>query len=77
VWAERSNEIASRIVGGLFPADQDLRAAISPDKDPVVLQAGEWLSEHGDAPQALRRILVEQRDHLLRALAAQARSRQP
>jgi aminopeptidase N len=74
VWSERSNEVASRIVAGLFPSDQDLPPASVPDEDAIVQRAGAWLSEHRDAPPALRRIVIEQRDHLLRALTAQARS---
>jgi aminopeptidase N len=75
VWAERSNEVASRLVAGLFPSDQDLPPASVPDEDPIMQRAGAWLAEHPDAPRALRRIVIEQRDHLLRALTAQARSR--
>ncbi len=75
VWVESSNEVASRLVAGLFPSDQDLPPASVPDEDPIVQRAGLWLSEHPDAPRALRRIVIEQRDHLLRALTAQARSR--
>lgn len=74
VWAERSNEIASRIVAGLFPSDQDLPTGLAPEDDPVVVRAATWLDEHPAAPRALRRILIEQRDHLLRALTAQANS---
>jgi len=72
VWAERSIEIAGRIVRGLFPAAQDLGDGIEPARHPVVLRTDEWLAEHGDAPRALRRIIIEQRSHLLRALTAQA-----
>lgn len=72
VWAERSIEIAGRIVRGLFPAAQDLGDGMEPARHPVVLRTDEWLAEHGDAPRALRRIIIEQRSHLLRALTAQA-----
>ena len=59
VWDERSIEIARRIVVGLFP-----------DSDTVALADG-WLDAHPDAPGALRRLVLEQRDHLARDLRAQ------
>ncbi|WLQ06075.1 aminopeptidase N [Arthrobacter oryzae] len=71
VWAERSIEIASRIVRGLYPAGQDLDGA-SPDSHAVILQTDGWLTRHPAAPRALRRIIIEQRSHLHRALIAQA-----
>ncbi|MCU1548856.1 MAG: pepN [Arthrobacter sp.] len=75
VWAERSIEIASRIVRGLYPAGQDLdgRGAL-PDSHAVVVRTDNWLAEHPEAPPALRRIIIEQRSHLHRALTAQAAS---
>jgi aminopeptidase N len=70
----RSIEIASRIVRGLYPLAQDLadgagpcRAASGDEAVPT-----HWLASNADAPRALRRIIVEQRSHLLRALTAQA-----
>jgi aminopeptidase N len=72
VWDSRSIEIASRIVRGLYPLNQDLAAGTKPAAHPVIRRTDEWLSAHGDAPRALRRIIVEQQSHLLRALAAQA-----
>ncbi|MFE4836435.1 aminopeptidase N [Arthrobacter sp. NPDC056691] len=72
VWAERSIEIASRIVRGLYPSVRDLGSATTPEDHPVVARTGRWLSEHADAPRALRRIIIEQRSHLHRSLAAQA-----
>jgi aminopeptidase N len=72
VWAERSIEIASRIVRGLYPAVRDLGPAGTPEDHPVVARTDRWLSEHPDAPRALRRIITEQRSHLHRSLAAQA-----
>jgi aminopeptidase N len=59
-WQTRSIEIARRLVVGLFPsADETDRA-------------GAWLDANSDAPGALRRLVIEQRDHALRA--ARARS---
>lgn len=72
VWDTRSIEIASRIVRGLFPMNQDLSDGTDPAAHPVLLRTDQWLDTSVDAPRALRRIIVEQRDHLLRALRAQA-----
>lgn len=74
VWDNRSIEIASRIVRGLFPLAQDLPAGTQPAQHSVVLRTDAWLEANADAPRALRRIIVEQRSHLLRALTAQAAS---
>ncbi|WP_024816696.1 aminopeptidase N [Arthrobacter sp. 31Y] len=72
VWSERSIEIAGRIVRGLFPGAQNLSEGMRPADHPVLLRTDRWLHEHPDAPRALRRIVIEQRSHLLRALTAQA-----
>ncbi|WP_198161943.1 ERAP1-like C-terminal domain-containing protein, partial [Nocardia puris] len=56
VWARRSIEIARRIVLGLFPTTESLA--------PV----DDWLAANEDAPGALRRLVIEQRDHLARDL---------
>ncbi|MFE4198850.1 aminopeptidase N [Paenarthrobacter sp. NPDC056912] len=72
VWAERSIEIAGRIVRGLYPNAQDLAPGMAPAAHPVLVRTDEWLRSHPDAPRALRRIIVEQRSHLLRALTAQS-----
>jgi aminopeptidase N len=73
VWAERSIEIASRIVRGLYPAGQDRDGhGGPPDRHPVLVRTDNWLAEHPEAPRALRRIIIEQRSQLHRALTAQA-----
>ncbi|MDQ0821090.1 aminopeptidase N [Arthrobacter sp. V1I7] len=73
VWSGRSIEIASRIVRGLYPAAQDLDGfGGTPGTHAVIVRSDNWLAEHKDAPRALRRIIIEQRSHLLRALTAQA-----
>ena len=72
LWDTRSIEIASRIVRGLYPAAQDLVPGVRPGDHPVVLRTDDWLAANADAPHALRRIIIEQRSHLLRALTAQA-----
>ncbi|KAF0846848.1 aminopeptidase N [Nocardia caishijiensis] len=55
-WEQRSIELARRIVIGLFPAADSLA--------PV----DNWLTANTEAPAALRRLVVEQRDHLAREL---------
>ncbi|GHG40472.1 aminopeptidase [Sinomonas cellulolyticus] len=75
VWAERSQEIATRLVAGLFPSDSTLAWDQQPEENPVLERTDQWLRENASAPAALRRIIVEQRDHLYRALRAQHRSR--
>ncbi|MBB1242233.1 aminopeptidase N [Streptomyces durbertensis] len=66
VWEERSIEIAMAIVRGLFPMLQgDERTLAATDA---------WLAEtEGRAAPALRRLVLEARDDLARALRAQAR----
>ena len=65
VWAERSIEISMRIVRGLFPRLVTTAQTLERTDD--------WLAEHGDAAPALRRLVLECRDDLDRALRAQAR----
>jgi aminopeptidase N len=62
-WDTRSIELAQRLVVGLFPQGEssDLVDA--------------WLSENETAPAALRRLVIEQRDHLERSLRVRALSR--
>ena len=64
VWAERTIEIAMRIVGGFFPRLQV--------DEPTLAAADGWLSGHPQAAPALRRLVLECRDDLARALRAQA-----
>ncbi|NKX53898.1 aminopeptidase N [Arthrobacter mobilis] len=75
VWAGRSIELAGRIARGLYPLAQDLADGQDPAGHPVVVRTDEWLRAHAQAPAALRRIVIEQRDHLVRALTAQAAAR--
>nr|WP_281497557.1 aminopeptidase N [Ornithinimicrobium sp. F0845] len=70
-WDERSMVMASILVTGLFPRG-DLESGQEPDDHPEVRAALDWLAGHPQAPPALRRIVVEQADHLLRALRVQA-----
>jgi aminopeptidase N len=62
VWEERTNEIAQGIVNGLYPSWR-----ISPD---TVERTDRFLEDQNPAP-ALRRLLNEARDGVLRALRAQ------
>ncbi|MDX6355065.1 MAG: aminopeptidase, partial [Streptomyces sp.] len=65
VWASRSIEIALSVVRGLFPALQDTPATLA--------ATDAWLSTHESAAPALRRLVLESRDDLARALTAQGR----
>jgi aminopeptidase N len=65
VWSERSIEIALRIVSGLFPRLVTTEATL--DRTDL------WLREHAAAAPALRRLVLEGRDDLARALRAQRR----
>ncbi|MFJ1867660.1 aminopeptidase N [Streptomyces sp. NPDC088097] len=64
IWAERSIQIGIDVVRGLYPTLQD---------SPATLEATDaWLTAHADAAPALRRLVLESRDDLARALRAQA-----
>ncbi|GAB3599581.1 aminopeptidase N [Microbacterium tumbae] len=63
-WTERSIELARRLVIGLFPASDSLELVDG------------WLASNRDAPGALRRLIVEQRDHLARAIRVRAAQEQ-
>ncbi|MDX3224204.1 aminopeptidase N [Streptomyces sp. ME19-01-6] len=62
VWRERSIEIAMSIVRGLFPAQGDTTTLEAADA---------WLTGHPNAAPALRRLVLEARDDLARALRGQ------
>ena len=64
MWAEHSIGMASRIVGGLFP---DLDVA-----EDAPQRAAAWLEEHGQAPRALRRLIIERREDALRVRRVRA-----
>ncbi|MGV9994969.1 aminopeptidase N [Streptomyces sp. NPDC003374] len=64
VWAERSIQIAMDVVRGLFPALQD--------SEETLAAADAWLAAHEGAAPALRRLVLEARDDLARALRGQA-----
>ncbi|GAA1863631.1 aminopeptidase N [Brevibacterium marinum] len=60
-WLDNSIEIARRLVLGLYPR-------WSVEEEAVVEKTDAWLTEHSDAPPALRRLLIERRDDLARAI---------
>lgn len=72
VWEQMTQGQATRVVRGLFPGAQQLGQAQRPEDHPVAVQVRGWLAEHPEAPAALRRIIVEEQDHLMRTLRAQA-----
>ncbi|MCQ0022744.1 aminopeptidase N [Streptomyces somaliensis DSM 40738] len=63
VWAERSIQIGMHVVRGLFPALQDRAETLE--------ATDAWLAAHEGAAPALRRLVLEARDDLARALRAQ------
>ncbi|MER5480236.1 aminopeptidase N [Streptomyces sp. NPDC002734] len=63
VWAQRSIQIGQDLVQGLYPWLQDSAATLE--------ATDAWLTAHEDAAPALRRLVLEARDDLARALAAQ------
>ncbi|MEV4742077.1 aminopeptidase N [Streptomyces sp. NPDC049555] len=62
IWRERSIETGMAVVRELFPHLQD-----HPD---TLAATDAWLEAHTDAPPALRRLVLEARDDLARALRA-------
>ena len=73
-WAERSIEMARRLVRGLFPPARDAIPGGTAATHPTVMAVDGWLAAHPAAPAALRRLVVEERDQLVRSLTAQATS---
>jgi aminopeptidase N len=66
-WQQRTNEMASQIAVGLYPTALASEALLA--------RTERWLAET-DAESALKRLVVENRDGVTRALHAQARDRQ-
>ncbi|MFE7861222.1 aminopeptidase N [Streptomyces sp. NPDC057403] len=64
VWQERSIQIGMDVVRGLFPALQDSQATLD--------ATDAWLAAHEESAPALRRLVLEARDDLARALRGQA-----
>jgi aminopeptidase N len=63
VWTTRTNEIAQQVVLGLYPS-----ALASPE---LLARTDAWLEAHGHDLPALRRLVVENRDGVRRAVQAQ------
>ncbi|MGK2348152.1 aminopeptidase N [Actinomyces sp. W5033] len=61
LWDARGQETATRVVMGLFPSCGDAEDLEAVDT---------WLADHAQAPGALRRLVLKQRDDLARALRA-------
>ena len=68
VWTTRTNEMAQNIVTGLYPT----RLVGTVD---VLARTDAWLDQLGDRHPALRRLVLENRDGVRRALVAQERDR--
>ncbi|MFH8412515.1 aminopeptidase N [Streptomyces collinus] len=64
VWAERSIQIGMHVVQGLFPSLQQSKETLD--------ATDAWLDAHKEAAPALRRLVLESRDDLARALRGQA-----
>jgi aminopeptidase N len=64
VWATKSHEISSTIVTGLYPSGLVAQSTID--------ATDAFLAELGDETPALRRLVLESRDGVVRALKAQA-----
>ncbi|KPI13101.1 aminopeptidase N [Actinobacteria bacterium OK074] len=65
VWADRSIQIGMDVVRGLYPSLQ------APEE--TLASTESWLTTHETAAPALRRLVLEARDDLARALRAQGR----
>ncbi|HEY3437203.1 MAG TPA: aminopeptidase N [Actinotalea sp.] len=69
IWSERTNEIAQNIVVGLYPT------VLAGTEVDVLAATDTWLEQLGDRSPALRRLVVEARDGVRRALVAQERDK--
>ena len=67
-WEDHGFEMAGDIVKAMYPCN-----IISEE---VVSKTDAWVSSHKDAPAAMVRFLLENRDQMARALRAQARDKQ-
>ncbi|MDR1213672.1 MAG: aminopeptidase N [Propionibacteriaceae bacterium] len=70
VWAQRSRQMATNVVEGLYPA----LSLNLPGAD-LVARTDRWLEDLGDRTPALRRLVVECRAGVVRSLRAQAADR--
>jgi aminopeptidase N len=65
IYDTKTNEMASNLIEGLYPAEQAGRV-----KD-LAARADAWLAANQDAHPALRRLIIEGNDGVLRALRVQ------
>ncbi|MBK6871411.1 MAG: aminopeptidase N [Kineosporiaceae bacterium] len=65
IWRERTSEIATQIVEGLFPAQLASEA--------LLVRTQRWLDETTTAEPSMRRLIAEGRDGVQRALKVQSR----
>ncbi|WP_147107252.1 aminopeptidase N [Nesterenkonia populi] len=72
VWSSMTLGNAGRVVRGLFPSVEHLEPGQAPAEHPAVSRTAAWLEENAEAPRALRRLILEEQDSLLRSLRAQA-----
>ena len=70
IWTTRGSDMAQDVTVGLYPAE----LAAHPGVD-LLARTDEWLDELGDRLPGLRRMVVENRDGVRRALAAQQADR--
>ncbi|TLP73184.1 aminopeptidase N [Nesterenkonia sphaerica] len=71
VWERMSQGQATRVIRGLFPGVQRLQPGQEPAEHLIAQLTQQWLEQNRSAPAALRRIVLEEEDHLLRSLRAQ------
>ncbi|MDO5619798.1 aminopeptidase N [Kocuria sp.] len=74
-WSSQSTGMATRLVKGLYPRTCDLVPGTPPEEDPLLGQTQDWLENHPEAPAALRRLILEQRDERRIRLRIQANAR--
>jgi aminopeptidase N len=66
VYDTKTNEMATNLIEGLYPAEHAGRVKDLPAR------AEAWLAANTDAHPALRRLIIEGNDGVLRALRVQA-----
>ncbi|WP_061964121.1 aminopeptidase N [Demequina aurantiaca] len=67
IYKEKTNEMAANLIEGLYPTQLAGRV------DGLQAKADSWLDENDDAHDALKRLIIEGRDGVRRALEAQAK----
>lgn len=72
-WESHTIDMARRFVDGAFPSRIDVEDSAA--SDAVVEGATAWLGDNPDAPGALRRLVVEKLDDVVRALRNQGVTR--